>query len=295
MTATPRVPSTAWNLAYETEAGASWNVRTEELEVATAIARPAGRPSGWTGQWGPGIGSNHWPRSPHSKLPMRHALTLWLPDEYLVRGPEFVGLAVFQGDDERDAESASSIASGGVPDAVGESDPNDPFSVQLANARAHPEATIVESSFAARSFAVVWLRRDELQPGPTPPPDDVRWEGEHENSGLNAWDDPTPFRRIWLLQRADPNVGIAPSETPEPDGGYRVPRDEVAGTWEPWAEPLRMPDHLGGTYILIDRVPALSPFYLQLRSGSGLQLGTTYAAEGKFSVDLLTGSIDWHA
>lgn len=282
---TPRTPSLAWDVLYETEQGASWLVPPEEFSPGTRVEnehpRPDTQPHGWTGPLGPAIASRSWPRSP-SGLPMRHAITLWLPQEYLVHGPEYAGIAVFQGDSERDTETST-----------GDPASEDPFLADLAAHRPHPMATLQLSSFAARHFASVWLRADELLPGPTPPPADLRRPGEHRTHGPNAWDDPLPMRRVWLLPRPDdPNVGIAIDDRA---AGYIDPVDEATGDDDPWFQPWRTRDHLGGTFAGLDWTPRVGPHYLQLDANCGLVTGTNYARRGYWALDLTNGHIEWFA
>ena len=274
-------PATSWNLLYESADVASFLLPRDDLAPGLRIEvereRPDILPSGWTGQAGPAIPQNTWPRSPGSGLPMRHVLTLWLPQDYLVRGPGFPGISVFQGDSEGDQADVR-------PDA----DPSDSFVASLATARPHPQLISVLPDFAPRRFALLWLTHDEIAPGPVPPPPDIRRPGEHTSRGPNAWDDPQPQKRVWLVPREDPNTGIAPGSS-----GYRDARDAETGEMEPWASTasFEFANHLGGTFVEIDWSPQLSPYFLQLDRSPGLQLGTPHARNGILVVDLKEGSI----
>lgn len=273
-------PRQAWNLLYETDQGLVLRVDPRQPDRGPAHPGPGGeqrRPSGWTGPDGPAIAPATWPRSPVSGLPMRHVLTLWLPPDYLVRGPELVGVALFQGDTGDDAEQA-------VPDPAS----TDPFLVDLAAARPHPHLVTGVPEASALRFALVWLTADEITPGPTPPPTDVRRPGEHTTHGPNAWDAPTPHRRVHLVPREDPNTGVG---TGQP--GYRTSRDED-GERHAWAaHPLfELANHLGGTYVELDWVPRLGPHFLQLDRSPGLELVTSYARNGILAVDLGSGVFD---
>ncbi|CAM3602016.1 hypothetical protein OCAE111667_17510 [Occultella aeris] len=285
-------PRTAWNLLYETADAASWMLPVEALDPGTrveaAAARPTEQPSGWIGQHGPAIAPETWPRSPGTGLPMRHTLTLWLPPEYLTRGPALPGIAIFQGDTadggpvEQDAAPGSAMAGPAGRPA------DDPHLASLAAARPHPRLTTAVTTFAPHRFALIWLTADELAPGPTAPPRDIRRPAEHTTSP-NAWDDPQPTRRVWLQRREDRNVGLA---TRSPD--YRGPYDERSGDLMPWARsiPFEFANHLGGTYMEIDFTPSLSPRFLQLGRSVGIHFDLSYAASGILAVDLESAEFD---
>lgn len=287
-------PTHAWTLVYETPTGASWRLPLHVGDPGAAAdaagPRPSGHPHGWSGGDGPGIPSETWPRSPRSGLPMRHLLTLHLPEEYLRRGPGFPGVAIFQGDEERGDPPGLDPALGG---AVLE---------DVLRSRPHPQLVSESVFFSGRRFALVWLTAAELAAGPTAPPPDTRLP-EHRGRGdrtpwarPNAWDDPRARRDVWLVPRQDPNVGV-----PTRSADYRDPIDEVSGLPSPWAaaDEFRFADHLGGTYLPIDRVPRLTPWFLQLGHASGAELGLsltvggrTTASGGILAVDLDTGEFD---
>lgn len=232
----------------------------------------AARPVGWTGTAGPAI---PWPRGPLTGLPMFHALTLRLPAEYQRRGPQFPGIAFFQGE-------------GQFAEEIDRTDPTDPFLVQWAEHTPHPQQTLLTDIIDGR-FALVWLTEAELAAGPTAPPPDVRRAGEHpDDEGPNAWDMQQPTGGVWLAERNDPNAVIAPAHNG--DGGYQDPFDSAGGEWHPWAEPLTADDHLGGTGSCAQALPeGLTPFYLELSELPGLNLG----GDGNAQIDLESSVFDW--
>ncbi|MGO1543548.1 MAG: hypothetical protein ACTHXA_04315 [Gulosibacter sp.] len=283
------LPTTAWNLVYE--AGERGQFSTVEH-----IDLPAIPPAGWSGNDGPAIAPQSWPRSPESGLPMRHALTLYLPGEYLCRGPEFPGIAIFQGDTERErlseTEHAAVLAGTAPPEVV-------PDTCGLGPYKPHPQLVTAQAPFAKKRFALIWLTAEELAPGPVPPPADTRGtvpaeaaaeaSGEH---GVNAWDHPHPQRKVWLIPRKDPNVGKPMTPSPNADGtGYQDAHDP--NTWElkRWAAApgFEYANHLGGTYMQIDWVPSLSPYFLQLNNLAGFDLRTMSSKNGILAIDLQSG------
>lgn len=121
--------------------------------------------AGWTGAWGPDIGHHQWPRSPTTGLPMRHELTLYLPQEYQRRGPASPAIAFFSAGNFTEVPPATPP----VPDPGSD----DPFLRELAECRPHRQATVLTDIIDGK-FTLIWLSDNEFRGGPTPPPPDVR-------------------------------------------------------------------------------------------------------------------------
>lgn len=234
--------------------------------------KPASAPDGWIGSAGPGIDPRTWPRGPLTGLPMFHAVTLRLPLEYQRRGPGFPGIAFFQGEGQ--------FAEQSLPTG-----PGDPFFEDLAAAHEHPTQQLLTDIIDGR-FALLWLTEEELAAGPTAPPRDVRRPGEHgpDDEGPNAWDESAPTIALWLLERPDPQAGLAPNRDGE--GGYKEGYAEPIGDWE---DPIYGRDHLGGTAFPVQALPdGLTPYYLELNELPGLNFGG-----GNAQIDLESGVFDW--
>jgi hypothetical protein len=206
---------------------------------------------------------------------MFHGITLRLPAEYQRRGPQYPGVAFFQGEGEW-AEPFRPAGAG------------DPFAADVAAGRPHPRA-LLRTDILGGQFALLWLSEAELAAGPTPPPPDSRRPGEHQatDQGPNAWDERQPTVMVYLTVRDDPNAGLAPTE--RADTGYLAPFDVATLDWHPWAQALAPCSHLGGTAFPCQLVPeGLTPYYLELDQLPGLNFGN-----GNAQIDLESDTFDW--
>lgn len=278
--------------AYDLAFGPSVDQLTWNPGGAETANLSDAREIGWTGVEGPGIAVEAWPRGSTTGLPMWHAMTIELPEEYRTRGEEFVGLSFFQGQGENaDLEAVEGDASS-----------EDPFLAQLAAATEHPKCDILEDEIGGE-FAVIWLTRAELE-GRTAPPEDPREEGEWEadDFGPNVWDceDETVATKIWIGERVgDVNAGYAPEEGYlEPGeelltGEYRPPAYDKTGDadWEEWVDFIaaaRGRCHLGGTTLCAQAVPEISATYLEIEEFGALNFGG-----GNAQYCLETGEFEW--
>lgn len=237
--------------------------------------------AGWIGKNGPGIEPEQWPRSPHSGLPMQHIFTLRLPEEYRMRGAEYVAVSFFAGDGQwaGDEEAA-------VPDAHSD----DPFLIQLAGYTPHPmfyeRVDIIDAV-----FGVLYLTEEEYARR-SEGPQDVRRAGEHAGveESLNQWDNSATVHTIGLIEREDPNTGIAPHDNEE--NGYEDPygTDETGSfCMKPWAERIYGRCHLGGTAFPVQAMPeGLTPYYIEFDEIGDLNFGG-----GCAQLDLKTDVFDW--
>lgn len=229
--------------------------------------------AGWMGTDGPAVGEG-WPRGPLTGRPMAHVLTLQLPEEYRTQGPDLVAISFFQGEGQFAEEDE-------------DRQPDDPFVISVAEARPRPHTKIFEDIIGGR-FALVWLTAEEFAAGPTPPPEDVRREGEHEDDdgGANAWDDLTEFLRLGLTHREDPNAGKAPEEDSDDYVDYW---DSSLRRKHDWAEPLFARCHLGGTTFPVQGMPrGLTATYFELEEIGPMNLGG-----GALQCDLASDTFDW--
>lgn len=273
-------------LAYDLAFGPSpdqlsWHA--DHRRPGEAVKMPDARQAGWTGSAGPSIPVESWPRGSTTGLPMWHALTLELPEDYRARGEELVGIAFFQGQGQfAEEDEAVSAALAGVLDE----DEADPFLRQLAETagREHPQLVRLEDEIGG-GFAVIWLTREELEGPRTAPPADPRAPGERtaDDEGPNAWDSRGPEHLVWIGEQVgDVNAGRVPEERyGEPGDGpdaYREPEYELTGdpehdAWVTFIATAGNGCHLGGTCYPMQAMPDLSPRYLELQEFGALNFG----------------------
>lgn len=267
--------ASAWNLGFEVEGGLAAHPGPK-AEVLAPV--PDYAPSGWAGTDGPNIPWENWPRHKGLGLPLMHLLTLFLPEEYRRKGPEYVGIAFF--------------AAGGEGGEETHDGPEwEAFNADLA-AAVENEATSYRVDALEGPWALMWLTAEQIAAGPTPPrpdlrPEEVRGQIEY-GDGENAWDSVSPTTRIWLIPREDPNAGITPVEYP--GDGDQYERRYGEGGRKPWAENLSQWCHLGGTVFNVQGLPrGLSPWYLEIDEFNHLNFG----GNGTLQVDLETDVLDW--
>ncbi len=238
---------------------------------------PVGVPQGWIGSAGPGIDPATWPRGPLSGWPMFHVITLWLPPEYRRRGPAYPGISFFQGE----GDAVVPMDANATPPGA------DPFLRDVAAAVDHPMLQRCVDIIDGQ-FALIWLTEAELARGPVEPPADTRSGADHEGSdeGPNAWDIREPTVDVWLLERNDPQAGLAPNTRGV--GGYREPY-HLKPT-PAWVDEVRARDHLGGTAFPVQALPeGLTPYYLEIAEVPGANFG----GDGSAQIDLESGVFDW--
>lgn len=267
------------------EACANAPVRMEDL-IEPSVQLWEQNAWGWIGDAGPAIDHRLWPRSPNTGLPMRHAMTLYLPVDYQCRGSQLCAIAYFLGEGEFSPPADLT-------------DEDDPFVKDLRAAEDHPQLVRM-ADIIDQQFALIWLTMDEIAAGPSAPPPDTRRPGEHEASdgGENAWDPPgswhgldsTRTRWIYLApRRDDPNVGIGRIDE---ENGWVDPWDGqdpytlAQGSSDVAFEALRWADHLGGTSWVDGTVEAMSPFYAELATPTQ---GIDYGNKEYHVIDLATG------
>lgn len=198
-----------------------------------------------------------WPRGPKTGLPMRHVITLRLPEEYRRAGADFPGIALFIGE----GPNAGPFTPNGA---------DDPFVRDVQRSREHPMLRR-RADELGQQFAFLWLTEDELSGGRTSAPADSRRPGEHPvtDGGFTAWErNSYPRPEAWIpadvyvTDRPDPNAGKVPVEFPGPDDEYVSPLR--LGVYDAeWSEG----DHLGGSVLVGNGEPAgMTPWFLGLGS-----------------------------
>ena len=238
----------------------AYDILTDGVLATVAGDRPR-TPAGWAGPEGPAIDVRTWPRSPRTGQPMLHCFTLWLPADYRLRGPDLVAVSVFQWDDELyfgDPLPEVIAARSGAPV------PADPFWAEVARATPHPHTQVADDGVACL-YALRWLTEAEF----TGPRVERPAENPHRADGEV---DVTEFLRthgrygaLWLVDRDDPNAGVAPVDFPDDEDDY---------VDEPDRFDVFHPEHLGGTSMDPNGPrQGLSAFYLEVNRLGGFSHG----------------------
>jgi len=212
-------------------------------EAARVPGRPVPLPAGWAGPQGPAIDPLTWPRSLRTGQPMHHRFTLWLPPEYRRRGEDLLAVSVFQWNDAYYARGPA------APEAV---------------APTHPHLHLADDG-VDQVFALLWLTEAEYAGVRTgrPTPDAAPADGEDDPGGeLLPY---APVGPIWLVERDDPNAGVAPVEYPEDDDEYL----DIEDKYDAFAM-----EHLGGTCMDPNSTREdLSPWYVEVNRLGGINHG----------------------
>ncbi len=274
--------------------------RGSENAQSPKLARPDAKLAGHAGGHAPAIPTDAWPRSPSTGFPMVHVVTFELPPEYRRKGPELVGLSLFQADDHvaKPTPGAKEALTSGL------SNESAPFFASLVRAHGarHPE-TCDLTDLIGGNFVAIWLREHELRGPRTAPPTDDRGSAPAVETGqnLNAWDHTKPEVLVWMAERSfDPNAGKAPVEVygdeDAPPAPY-VPSDDYVDvvltpveTLKAFYEEHHGRSHLGGTCLAVQAMPeGLTPWFLELED----EIGGANFGGGNLQYDLESGVFDW--
>lgn len=268
--------------------------------------------AGWACGDGPAITAEQWPRGTTTGLPMWHALTVEVPEEYRRQGPDLVAVSFFQGQCQFAEPNPDVLAlRHGSPLTTEQT--ADPFLVQFAESLRHEHPRLRHMvDIIDGEFALIWLTREELAGPRSAPPPDVRLPGRRlidEDYGPNAWDCyPEDALDVWLgVREGDANVGKPPEEFggydpagnpvengPFAHGGYRVQaygeaEDPEQRAWIGWLDEHAGRSHFGGTSFHVQAVPdGLGPHYLEIEEFSHLNFGG-----GNCQIDLENDVFDW--
>ena len=238
---------------------------------------------------------------------MAHLLTLELPLEYRRKGPDLVGLALFQADDH--VATPTPGAREALMTGVASHTSALLASLVRAHGARHPQRVDLVDLIGGH-FAVLWLRDEELRGPRTAPPADDRDPTSPVETGqnMNAWDHTKPELAVWLAERSfDPNAGKAPTEGSIYDDDNDDDADGPPPPYEPsdayvdvvltrveklkaFYEEHHGRSHLGGTCLPVQQLPeGLTPWFLELENDIG---GANFGG-GNLQYDLERDILDW--
>ncbi len=239
-------PTQAWNVEFcETDCGQGW-----------AFGRP------------PGLTPEQWPLNRCHGVPMPHLFTVKVPEEYRVKGQEFMAIAVFQTDCERPGEIHTS------PE------------MEAYLKQKHPMEVFMEDEINF-SWVVIWLTEAEFNSRATPlPQKNDSHVDECENS---VFETDQPAQNIQLKERTnDPNVGKVLCS--DEDNSDYIPMFSEKGEELSLSDLFGKP-HFGGTCEPGQMEPdGYSPFYIEFDDKLG---GGNLGGDGTAQIDLLNDQLSW--
>jgi len=248
---------------------------------------------GWVFGQPSGMATMAWPRSRVNGLPMAHIWTFLVPEQYRVKGSNFVAIALFQADDhvaDRVEGVAHVIATGQLQSAQNAQ----PFwegLAQYANNK-HPMEIYMEDIIDG-GWALIWLTEAEFFAAPTAIPNKSLAVPPHYSikEGANPYNATKPPKYIQIVERLnDPNIGKRLEDFPDEE-------DENAyiAMFSDKGEALGLEDlffgktHFGGTANPVQATPEFSPFYIEFEEG----FGNANMGGGNGQIDLQNHQLDW--
>ena len=280
---------------------------------------------GWCYGLPPGIAESQWPLSPYDGFPMQPCFTLRLPEQYRVKGPDYVALAMFADQQRDEPDEVEAVAA--YLNAETAQRPADPHLIPYWNYRQsrHPMEFRIKD-IIDHNFAAIWLTEAEfagplcqpprlignplLQNNPPPPwlqkgsaraafDLNVGSYDRAEEIALKYWY--RLFGRIpeighgayaigLSLRKGDPNVGRPPRDHllhKDELGAYIAPYTEAAESFD--LAKLSGRNHLGGTMFPCQGTPKYSATYLEIEEHFG---GFNFGG-GNGQLDLATMEFDW--
>lgn len=248
---------------------------------------------GWIYGQPVGIQANQWPRSRTNGLPMAHIWTFAVPEEYRVKGEEYVAISLFQADDHV-AQKVENVAKV-INDQIEVEEPEaKAFWTQLYeySKNKHPMEIYMEDMIGG-GWAHVWLTEKEFNGDNTQAPQEetAKYPGYESLDGMNAYNQNNPTKYVKLVERKeDPNVGKKLEEYPDKsDSEAYIKMHSEKGEELKLSEKFAVKTHFGGTANPVQSIPSFSPFYIEFEEN----FGGANMGGGNGQIDLLNDKIDW--
>ena len=272
-----------------------------DLSIAPPVSLDRRPAQGWCLGLPPGIEPAHWPLSPRSGLPMRHAFTLRLPEAYRTQGPDLVAITLFVDDpleQDRPLDGLSAWVAGLADGASSASDPR--FGLLASHYVPLPAHHHRLQGAVGEEYRLVWLTQAQFDaPLATPPavPPIPALAGREpawlkgtcgdvfgpyhlpfsDSAAVQAWkalparealDFGWPIRMT--LREGDPNVGRPPREWEHQNrrSGY-VPAYSDEGQAMDLPRFAGTVAHLGGTMFPMQGYLDASAHYLEFEEAFG--------------------------
>ena len=224
---------------------------------------------------------------------MAHIWTFLVPEEYRVKGENYVAISLFQADDH----VADKVE--GVLNMI-----NDKKEVKRSNAQIfwdslleyaknkHPMEIYLQDIIGG-GWVLIWLTKEEFNANTTELPDKDKSVFPNYDSfdGTNCFkQDESPKYVKLILRENDPNIGRKLEDFPdEEDENAYIDMHSDKGEELNLQEKFFGKTHFGGTANPIQSVPEFSPFYIEFEES----FGNSNMGGGNGQIDLLNNELDW--
>ena len=248
---------------------------------------------GWSYGGPVGIKTVQWPRSRVNGLPMAHIWTFLVPEEYRVKGENYVAISLFQADDHvADAvEGVSNV----INDKKEIKNPNTQIfwdSLLEYAENKHPMEIYLKDIIGG-GWALIWLTQEEFNSNLTeiPNEDETTFTNYDKSNGTSCFKQNEPPKYVKLTTREnDPNIGRKLEGYPDKkDKTAYINMYSVEGKKLNLEEKFFGKTHFGGTANPIQGVPEFSPFYIEFEEN----FGNSNMGGGNGQIDLLNDELDW--
>ena len=248
---------------------------------------------GWAFGRPVGINTVAWPRSRTNGLPMAHLWTFLVPEEYRVKGADYVAVSLFQADDHVASiiEDVSRVIIHQMPVENKSAQPFWDSLLQYATNR-HPMEVYLEDIIGG-GWALIWLTQKEFDGELTaiPSADQCTFPSYQSMDGTSAFQADAPAKYVRMTVREnDPNVGKKLEDFPKKSN-----EDAYIGIFSDRGQKFDLEKrflgktHFGGTANPVQATPAFSPFYLEFEEA----FGEANMGGENGQIDLLNDEIDW--
>jgi hypothetical protein len=264
---------------------------------------------GWCGGRPPGIMPEQWCRSRESGLPMRHLFTVRVPDDYCVKGKEWVAVSVFQDVTET---SVKGVANAFKQKKVAAKLLSIPFwkSVSDYIEHRHPQEVFVKDDIQ-NGWAWIWLTEAEFSAPMCEPPSLDRLDEHPPMSDPKYLFEPKIQKLKLVPRKGDVNAGKKLTEFPKWETALMLDKRVVSDLAKEEIEKIVAKEyvpmhselgkklklerfwshaHFGGTASPAQGEPPFSPVYLEFDETMG---NANLGGDGACQIDLLNNKLSW--
>ncbi len=255
--------------------------------------------NGWAFGRPVGIKTVQWPRSRINGVPMAHLWTFLVPEEYRVKGNEYVAISLFQacdGDcvDEGEVEMDDVLNVIDNKERKEESEAQEFWDSLLEYAENRHSQEVYLDDILGSGWVLIWLTEEEFNGESTNlPNEETSIYPDYDTSEcMDCFENDAPAEYVQLVEREDdPNTGRPLEDWPDEE-------DESAyiGMYSDKGKELKLQEkfwgktHFGGTANPVQATPAFSPFYIEFEEG----FGDANMGGGNGQIDLLNSELNWN-